>query len=158
MNTYIIIGVLALIGVIVFSSWNSKRNSKTLEIAENRTEIQNSEIGQEKRNLKLVVSYDFGENLKTISEKTTAEIIKSTMESINWNEFHIVQLEDENGDGFKTLHVSGSLVEDGLASGFVTDNDHILMVNPIETVDQMTKILLDFLKGEDFWRNKYEYK
>lgn len=157
-NTYIIFGVLALIGIIAFSSWNSKRNSKTLEIAENKTEIRNSDIRQEKRNLKLTVSYDYGENTKTISEKATAEIIKSTMKSINWNKFHILQLEDENNDGYKALHVSGSLGDDGLASGFVTDDDHILMVKPIETVDQMTEILLDFLKGENIWQSKYEYK
>ena len=162
MNNYIIFGVLALIGIFALISWNSKRNSKrnsnTLGIAENKTELQNGEIRQEKRDLKLTVSYDFGENTKTISEKVTAEIIKSTMKSINWNEFHIVQLEDDNNDGYKALHVSGSLGGDGLASGFVTDNDHNLMVKPIETVDQMTEILLDFLKGEDIWRNKYEYK
>jgi len=80
------------------------------------------------------------------------------MKSTNWNEFHIVQLEDENGDGYKALHVNGSISDDGLASEFVTDDDHILMVKPIETVDQMTEILLDFLKGENVWRNKYENK
>jgi hypothetical protein len=158
MNTYIIIGVLALIGIIALISWNSKRNSNTLGIAENKTELRNREIRQEKRDLKLTVSYDYGEITKTISEKATAEIIKSTMESINWNEFHIVQLEDENGNGYKALHVSGSLSDDGLASGLVTDNDHILLVKPLETVDQMTEILLDFLKGEDIWRNKYKYE
>ncbi|MFD2188690.1 hypothetical protein ACFSJT_17945 [Aquimarina celericrescens] len=158
MNTYIIFGFLALIGIFALISWNSKRNSNTLGIAENKTELRNGEIRQEKRDLKLTVSYDYGENTKTISEKATAEIIESTMESINWNEFHIVQLEDESDNSFKGLHVSGSLLEDGLASGFVTDDDHILMVKPIATVDQMTEILLDFLKGEDIWRNKYEYK
>ncbi|MFI1770380.1 hypothetical protein [Thalassobellus citreus] len=158
MNTYIIIGILALIGVIAFSSWNSKRNSKTSGISENKTQSRNSEIRQEKRDLKLVVTYDYGENSKIISERATAEIIKSTMKSINWNEFHIVQLEDKYADGYKALDVGGSLGDDGLASGLVTDEDHILLVKPLETVDQMTEILLDFLKGEDTWRNKYEYK
>ena len=158
MNTYIIFGALALIGIFVLVSWNSKQNSNKLGIAVNNTELQNSENQQEKRYLKLTVSYNYGETTKTISEKATAEIIKNTMKSTNWNEFHIVQLEDENGDGYKALHVSGSLSDDGLASGFVTDDDHILMVNPIQTVDQMTEILLDFLKGENVWRNKYEYK
>ena len=158
MNTYIISGALALIGIFVLVSWNSKQNSNKLGIAVNNTELQNSENQQEKRYLKLTVSYNYGETTKTISEKATAEIIKNTMKSTNWNEFHIVQLEDENGDGYKALHVSGSLSDDGLASGFVTDDDHIIMVKPIQTVDQMTEILLDFLKGENVWRNKYEYK
>ena len=158
MNTYIIYGVILLIGIIALSGWNSKRNSKTAEFPKNKTELLSAEIRHEKRDLKLTVSYDYGENMKTISEKATADIIKSTMKSINWNEFHIVQLEDENDNGYKALHVSGSLGDDGLASGFVTENDHILMVKPIETVDEMTKILLDFLKSENVWRNKYEYK
>ena len=158
MNTYIIFGVLALIGIFALISWNSKRNSNTLGIAENKTELRNREIRQEKRDLKLTVSYDYGEITKTISEKATAEIIKSTMESTNWNKFHIVQLEDENGNGYKALHVSGSLGDDGLASGFVTDDDHILLVKSLETVEQMTEILLDFLKGENVWRNKYKYE
>ena len=158
MNTYIIFGVLALIGIIVLISWNSKRKSNTLEIAENRTELSNSQIRQGKRDLKLVVTYDYGENTKIISEKATVEIIKSTMKSINWNGFHIVQLEDENDDEYKALDVGGSLGDDGLASGLVTDNDHILLVKPLETVDQMTEILLDFLKGEDYWRSKHKYE
>ncbi|WP_430466440.1 hypothetical protein [Winogradskyella ouciana] len=158
MNNYIIFGVLALIGIIVLISWNSKRNSKTLEISENRNELRNTEIQLGKRDLKLVVTYDYGEKAKVISEKATSEIIKSTMKSINWNEFHIVQLKDENGGGYKALDVGGSLGDDGLASGFVTDDDHILLVQPLETVEQMTEILLNFLKGEDVWRNKYEYK
>ena len=158
MNTYIIFGVLALIGIVVLISWNSKRNSNTLKIAQKKTELRNAETRQEKRDLKLTVSYNYGETTKTVSEKATVEIVKSTMKSTNWNEFHIVQLEDENGDGYKALHVSGSLGDDGLASGFVTDDDHILLVKPLKTVDQMTEILLDFLKGEEIWQNKYEYK
>ena len=158
MNTYIIFGILVLIGIIALVIWTSKRNSNTLEISENKTESRNSEIRQEKRDLKLVVTYEYGEKTKIISEKATAEIVKSTMKSINWNEFHIVQLEDENGGGYKALDVGGSLIDDGLASGLVTDDDHILMVNPPETVEEMTEILLDFLDGEDIWRNKYEYE
>ncbi|MCX2743791.1 hypothetical protein OO013_07940 [Mangrovivirga sp. M17] len=158
MNTYIIFGVLALIGIFTFISWNTKWNSNTPVIAKNKTELRNLEIQQEERDLKLIVTYDYGQKTKIITEKATAEIIKSTMKSINWNEFHIVQLEDKNADGYKALDVGGSLADDGLASGLVTDEDHILLVKPLESVDQMTEILLDFLKGEDVWRNKYEYK
>ena len=158
MNIYIIIGIIVLFGIVTLSSWNSKRNSDTLGVAENKTELHNAETREEKRDLKLTVSYNYGETTKTISEKATAEIIKNTMTSTNWNEFHIVQLEDENGDKYKALHVSGSLNNDGLASGFVTDDDHILLVKQLKTVEQMTEILLDFLKGEEIWRNKYEYK
>ncbi len=155
MNTNIIIGVIALIGLFALISWNSKQNSNTSGISEIKTGLRNVEMRQEKRDLKLTVSSNYGETLKTISEKATAEIIKSTMNSIHWDTFHIVQLEDEND---YALHVCGSLSEDGLASAFTKGDEHVLMVKPIETVEQMTAILLDFLKGEDYWRNKYTYK
>jgi len=125
---------------------DTKSNKKTLENTKNQTG---------NRNLRFVVFRNFGQDEKIISEKATSEIIRNTMNSINWNEFHIVQLEDENDN---TLHLSGSLSEDGLASTFTKDDDHILMVKPIETVEQMIEILLDFLKGEDIWRNKYDYE
>lgn len=125
---------------------DTKSNKKTLKISKNRTE---------NRNLRLVVFYNFGQVEKTISEKATSEIIKNTMNSINWKEFHIVQLEDEND---KALFVGGSLSDDGLASGFTKGDDLILMVKQIETVEQMIEILLDFLKGEDYWKYKYKYE
>ena len=77
MNTYIIFGILALIGIFVLISWNSKRNSNTHGIAENKTEFRNREIRQEKRELKLIITYDYGEKTEIITEKATAEIIKS---------------------------------------------------------------------------------
>ena len=109
---------------------------------------------KEKRDLTLLVSHDFGQIDKTITDKATKDIIINTMNSVNWNEFHIVQLIDENEN---SLHVSGSLIDDGLASGFITKNEHVILEKPIETVNQMTEILLDFLRGESYWRNKYKY-
>ena len=54
-----------------------------MEIVENVTVLRNGEIRQAKRNLKLMLSFDYGENTSTISEKVTLEIIKSTMKFIN---------------------------------------------------------------------------
>ena len=87
-----------------------------MEIVENVTVLRNGEIRQAKRNLKLMLSFDYGENTSTISEKVTLEIIKKTMKFINWNEFHTVQLEEENSKQYKALHLSGSLGKNGLAS------------------------------------------
>lgn len=134
---------------------DKKLNKRTNKSVENRTKRLNTKYQQANRKLRLVVAYDFGQDLKTISERATVEIIKRTMKSIDWNKFHIVQLED---DFDNALHVSGSLIEDGLASGFTAEDNHILMVKPIKTVEQMTGILLDFLKGEEVWRNKYKYE
>lgn len=142
---FIILSCLLIKEKLVRKS-DTKSNTKTLKSAKNQIE---------NRNLRLVIFRNFGQEEKKISEKATSEIIRNTMNSINWNEFHIVQLEDENDNA---LHVSGSLTADGLASAFTKDDDHILMVKPIETVEQMIEILLDFLKGEIIWRNKYKYK
>ena len=43
MNTYIIYGTLALIGIFVLIRWNSKQNSTKLSNTVNNTELQNSE-------------------------------------------------------------------------------------------------------------------
>ncbi|WP_299335012.1 hypothetical protein [uncultured Psychroserpens sp.] len=125
---------------------DTKSTKKTLDRGKKQTE---------NRDFILVVFRNFGQDEHIISNKTTPEIIKSTMRSINWNEFHIVQLVDKNDNA---LDVSGSLNDDGLASGFMKNDSLILMVKPIKTVEQMTQILLDFLKGEDFWNNKYKYE
>jgi len=157
MNTYLIIGALALLGIITLSSFYTKRKSLTRDIERSEIEETHSKVRQEQRTLKLTVTKGFGGDEKTISENANSEVIMETMQSTNWNNFHIVQLEDLSSKGFKALHVSGSF-KDGLASGLVTDDDHVLLVKEIKTVDQMTEILLDFLKGEEVWRNKYKYK
>ncbi|WP_174435327.1 hypothetical protein [Psychroserpens mesophilus] len=145
LGIFIILSFLLIKEKIVRNS-DIKSNKKTFESTKNQ---------KENRNLRLTVFRNFGQDEKIISEKTTSEIIKNTMNSINWNEFHIVELKDENDNA---LHISGSLNEDGLASTFTKDDEHILMIKPIETVEQMTEILLDFLKGEDIWQNKYKYE
>lgn len=157
MNTYLIIGAFTLLGIITLSSFYPKRKNLTRDTERFKIEETHSEGRQEQRTLKLAVTAGFGGDEKTISENANSDVIVETMQSTNWNKFHIVQLEDLTSNGFKALHVSGSF-EDGLASGLVTDDDHILLVKEIKTVDQMTEILLDFLKGEEIWRNKYKYK
>lgn len=136
MNTYLIIGTIALIGVVILRSFYTSPKAKKSNIEESKIEEKASGIQQEKRILKLTVTSGFGGEEKTISDNVNSEIIIETMKSTNWKKFHVVQLEDISSKGFKALHVSGSF-EDGLASGLVTDDDHILMTKSIETVDQM---------------------
>ncbi|MBD3629667.1 hypothetical protein [Cyclobacterium sp.] len=157
MNTYLIIGVLVLIGIITLGSFYGKRKIWTRDKEFFNYGETHNENRQEQRILKLTVTIGFGGDEKTISENANSVVIVETMQSTNWNKFHIVQLEDLSSKGFKALHVSGSF-DDGLASGLVTDDDHVLLVKKIKTVDQMTEILLDFLKGEEIWRDKYKYK
>ena len=74
------------------------------------------------------------------------------MQSINWNKYYIVQLETINGN---VLHVSGSLVEDGLASGKVTEKDHSLKIEPPPSVDEMTTIVPNILYCENLEKEVY---
>lgn len=152
MYNYIFIGVALLILGIIFYDLKADTNSYGTDKSWRNSNLSKL---QEKRDLKLVVAYNYGQNLKTISEKATEEEIKNTMESINWYEFHIVQLVDEKEN---SLHVSGSLVEDGLSSGYVTTDNHILKASPPTSVEEMTEILIEFVKGEEIWRSKYVYK
>ncbi|MCX2836871.1 hypothetical protein OQ279_01800 [Salinimicrobium sp. MT39] len=155
MNTYLLIGTFLLFGAAIFFKFNSTRTADNWNIPKNKISTLQKIDSQQQRTLKLVVTYDYGETLETISENTTPEIIQDLMESINWNVFHIVQLEDKNGNA---LHVSGSLEEDGLASGYVTENDHLLKSVPPTSVEEMTTILIDFLESENNWRKKYKYE
>lgn len=155
MNTYLLIGIFVLFGAAFFFKFNSLRSANNPHIPKNKISILQKTDSQQQRTLKLVVTYDYGETLETISENTTPEIIQNTMQSINWNEFHIVQLEDKDGNA---LHVSGSLEEDGLASGYVTEEDHLLKTEPPTSVEEMTTILIDFLESENTWRKKYKYE
>ena len=157
MNTYLLIGALALLGIITLSNFYPKRKNLIRDIERFKIEQTHSEGRQEQRTLKLTITKGFGGDEKTVSENVDSKVIVETMQSTNWNNFHIVQLEDLNSKGFKALHVSGSF-KDGFASGLVTDDDHILLGKEIKTADQMTEILLDFLKGEEVWRNKYKYE
>ena len=155
MNIYLLIGIFVLFGAAIFFKFNSTRTADNPDIPKNKISTLQKINSQQQRTLKLVVTYDYGETLETISENTTPEIIQDLMQSINWNEFHIVQLEDKDG---KALHVSGSLEEDGLASGYVTENDHLLKSVPPTSVEEMTTILIDFLESENTWRKKYKYE
>ena len=155
MNTYLLIGIFVLFGAAIFFKFNSTRIADNPHITKNKISNLQKIDSQQQRTLKLVVTYDYGETLETISESTTSEIIQNLMQSINWNKFHIVQLEDKDGNA---LHVSGSLEEDGLASGYVTEEDHLLKSEPPTSVDEMTTILIDFLESENTWRKKYKYE
>ena len=107
------------------------------------------------RHLVLTVTSNFSDQTKTISTNATQKIIETTMKALNWNEFQIVILKDRRGN---MLDVSGSLYEDGLSSSYSNDDFILLKEEPPESVKEMTQILVDFLKGEDVWRNKYNYE
>ena len=104
-------------------------------------------IQQDQPKLKLIVAYDCGEELKTISENPKPEIIECTMQAINWKKFHVVQLKDQEGNA---LHISGSLKDGKLGSGHVTELNHRVKMKSPKSVEEMTRILVDFLENENY--------
>ena len=82
MYSYIFIGVALLVIGIIFFDLKSVTNSYGTDKSWS-TSHKNHQ--KENRDLKLVVAYDFGQRIETVSEKATVEQIKKTMESINWN-------------------------------------------------------------------------
>ncbi len=60
-----------------------KRKIETKKSVENHINKLSKTYRQANRKLRLVVGYGFGQDLKTISERATLEIIKRTMKSID---------------------------------------------------------------------------
>jgi hypothetical protein len=105
---------------------------------------------------KLYVSYGFEDNTVLISENVTPEIIKKTMNSIDWNSFHLVWLENNKDSNF--VEVGGSLFEDGLSASFNTDDMNYLKEPYPISIEEMTEILITYLHGEKVLRSKYLFK
>lgn len=108
--------------------------------------------------LKLVIYYGFGDSTKVISNNTNQNEIDSTMKSIDWKDFHMVCLEESNGN---TLDVGGSLFEDGFSSGYmnVSENNNLILRSPIPSgVNDMIETLKTFCISKNDWEEKYHYQ
>ena len=81
-----------------------------------------------------------------VIEDVNINNIQSTIKTINWDIFHIVQLEDKNG---YVVYVCGSLEEDGFAYGFLRNGQHILSQNPPNSLNEITQVFLNYLKKSE---------
>ncbi|MBQ0737251.1 hypothetical protein [Aquimarina celericrescens] len=156
--TYITLGVVVFTGIIFLFNRESTQNFHKKEI---QTDDLLSFKKTDVKNLKLFVLNDFkgdpdkisDNDFIMISEKSTSEIIKNTMASLDWKKFNIVQLKNENND----IYVGGSL-ERGFHSGYRNGDFTISKKNPLTSIEEMTKILLAFFKGENTWVDGYKDK
>jgi hypothetical protein len=113
-------------------------------------------IQSQESNLKLIVMVGFGDSSIVISENATPQIIKETMNSIDWEKFHLVLLDNEEDS--TSLDVGGSLYEDGLSASFNTyDMNYIKEPYP-RSVEEMTEILITYLQGKEALRKKYLFE
>jgi len=105
--------------------------------------------------MKLTVLYNYGTKLKLVSEDATDHQIIETMNTIDWNKFTQVVLEQNNGDH---IEVGGSLGSDGLSVMYSERQRQYFIVRPPDSVVEMTRILLSYHSGDGIYKeeNKFE--
>ena len=94
------------------------------------------------KRLRLVVYNEQNKQGETIIENVNDSNIQSTINTIDWSIFHIVQLEDRNG---YVVYVCGCLEEDGFAYGYLKNGRHILSQNPPNSLIEVTQIFINYL-------------
>ena len=101
--------------------------------------------------LKLYVISQYGKVEKTITESPTIEIIKNTMNTLDWKKFHQVILEKENKD---FIEVSGSLdPADGFSSLFQEGGKQYVIKIPPHSTLQMENILISYFYQDNKWKD-----
>jgi hypothetical protein len=108
-----------------------------------------------KANMKLEVISHYGAETMVVSGEATADIVKDTMRSLDWNGFHQVVLTKRNGDW---MEVGGSLdPSDGLSVMYQENNEQVVIKSPPASVDEMTDFLLSYLGEMDDWKSNNEW-
>ncbi|WP_179321128.1 hypothetical protein [Winogradskyella helgolandensis] len=117
----------------------------------------NKNIKNDKSKIKmeLMVLSNYGADEKIISNSTTIEQIKSTMNELNWNNFHQVVLSTNDSNW---IEVGGNLNEDGLSSMYEENGKQFIINEPPSSKKHMTEILISYFKGDGKFKreNKFE--
>lgn len=105
--------------------------------------------------MKLTVLSYYGAEEKIISDSTTVDQIKKTMNGLNWNEFHQVVLSIDSNNW---IEVGGNLNEDGLSAMYEENEEQFVINKPPSSVDHMTEILVSFFNRDEKYKkeNKFE--
>jgi hypothetical protein len=100
--------------------------------------------------LKLRVISDYGSTERVAADNATPDIVRNTMNNLDWHGFHQVVLECPNGDW---LEVGGSLdPRDGFSVVYEEGETQRVIKIPPTTVKELTEILLRYLKGDTDWK------
>ena len=102
-----------------------------------------------------MIIHGYGDSEEIVSDSTTIEHINQVMARLDWNKFYNVQLtiDDDNW-----LAVGGSLGEDGLAIIYSEKGEQFVAVDPPKTIDQMTKVLESYLKGDGQFEKDWNFE
>lgn len=106
----------------------------------------------------LVVFSDYGSNTDTVIENVGEDQIKDIMDKIDWNSYHMVYIERNVGE---MIGVLGLLKDDGttppgLTSTWDEQGTMLVMKNDPKTVEDLTRILISYLKDDKELKNEYE--
>lgn len=133
--------LVILIAAIIIFIHSPNSNSESLEDSKSKA-----------LKMKLTVLSDYGAKENLISKDADQEIIIKTMGSLDWNGFHQVILETDDGS---FLEVGGSLdPSDGLSAMYAEKGEQHFKKKPPASVKEMTDILLLYLKRDAGCKNK----
>ena len=119
------------------------------------SEKKNKTTKQNQTKMELMLLSNYGAEEKIISDSTTIEQIKNTMNELDWNNFHQVILSTDNSNW---IEVGGNLNEDGLSSMYEENGKQFIINEPPSSVEHMTKILISYFNGDGKYKkeNKFE--
>lgn len=105
--------------------------------------------------IRLEVISEYGARTTEISDRSTPELIKEAMASLDWNRFHQVLLSKANGDW---IEVGGSLIPgEGLSVTYVEADEQKVIARAPASVAELTGFLLGYLSGTDEWKTGTEW-
>jgi hypothetical protein len=105
--------------------------------------------------MRLEVISEYGARTTELSDRATPELIKETMASLDWQQFHQVLLSKPNGEW---LEVGGSLDPDeGLSVIWEEAGEQQVITQPPASVAELTGFLLAYLSGTDDWKTGTEW-
>ncbi len=105
--------------------------------------------------MKLIVLSHYGTVEKKISDSITVEGIITTMNTLDWQDFHQVVLSTSNKNW---IEVGGNLKEDGLSAMYEENGKQFVINKQPVSVKHMTDMLLSYFKRDGKFKieNRFE--
>jgi hypothetical protein len=106
----------------------------------------------------LVVFSDYGSKTDTIIENVNEQQIRTEMNKINWNKYHMVYIERNVGEmiGVLGLLKDDGITPPGLTSTWDENGKMLVMKNDPKTPEELTDILIAYLNDDKDLKNKFE--
>lgn len=103
--------------------------------------------------IQIEVYSNYGSDLILKNPDTTLELVRETMNNLNWKDFQIVNLSKSENDW---ISLSGNISDEGLACVFEENNIEFIIDSPLNTVEEMIEILISYYYGDGAFKKKYK--